>query len=137
MNISQVVDKAYQSKSFKEIAAAPVNALQGVSEKDAAALKTAFGVETVRDLACLKFTKWASAIITLAEDEEESVEEKAKETLLDDAIEMSFPSSDPISVSSGITRIEKAPEKVPAKEDHQNSPPDAAASDSARSKKQA
>lgn len=45
----------------------------------------------------------------------------AKESLLDDAIEMSFPSSDPVSVSSGITRIEVAPDMVVARTDHQNS----------------
>lgn len=45
----------------------------------------------------------------------------AKESLLDDALEMSFPSSDPISVDSGITRIEVAPEMVDAGTDHQNS----------------
>ena len=44
----------------------------------------------------------------------------AKETLLDDAVEMTFPASDPISVDSGITRIEVAPEKVDASTDHQN-----------------
>lgn len=45
----------------------------------------------------------------------------ADEALLDHAIEMTFPSSDPISVSSGITRIEVKPEKVDAGTDHQNS----------------
>lgn len=47
-----------------------------------------------------------------------SPSEKVKECLLDDAIEFTFPASDPISVSSGFTRIEKAPDIVPAKEDH-------------------
>ncbi len=47
--------------------------------------------------------------------------EHVKESLLDDALEMSFPSSDPISVNSGITRIEVAPEMVDASVDHQNS----------------
>lgn len=44
-----------------------------------------------------------------------------KEALLDDAIEMTFPSSDPLSVTSGITRIEVAPDMVAARTDHQNS----------------
>lgn len=48
-------------------------------------------------------------------------QEHVRESLLDDALEMSFPSSDPISVSSGITRIEVAPEMVDAGVDHQNS----------------
>lgn len=56
------------------------------------------------------------------EVESQSGTENAKETLLDDAIEMTFPSSDPISVSSGITRIEKAPDMAEARTDHQNSP---------------
>ena len=49
-----------------------------------------------------------------------TVEEKAKEELLDDAVEMTFPASDPISVDAGITRIEVAPEKVNAHSDHQH-----------------
>ena len=45
----------------------------------------------------------------------------AEEKLLDDAVEMTFPASDPVSVDpNSITRIEKAPEKVDASEDHQN-----------------
>lgn len=44
--------------------------------------------------------------------------ENAKESLLDDALEMSFPSSDPISVSSGIKRITVAPDMVDAGTDH-------------------
>ena len=43
----------------------------------------------------------------------------AKEALLDDAVEMTFPASDPISVNSGVTRIEVAPDKVDAHGDHQ------------------
>ncbi len=41
-----------------------------------------------------------------------------KECLLDDAIELTFPASDPISVSSGFKRIKKLPDMAPAKEDH-------------------
>jgi hypothetical protein len=120
MNINKCVDKAYEGKGFTELAGAPIDALQGVSAKNAAMLKAAFNVATVREFANLKFVKWAGAIVNLA-DEVETEEDKAKETLLDDALEMSFPSSDPISVSSGITRIEVAPEMVSAQTDHQNS----------------
>ncbi len=45
--------------------------------------------------------------------------DQAKEALLDDAVEMTFPASDPISVDSGITRIEVAPDMVDAHGDHQ------------------
>lgn len=42
------------------------------------------------------------------------------EELLDDAISLTFPASDPVSVNSSITRIEKAPELPSGHEDHQN-----------------
>lgn len=120
MNINQCVDKAYEGKSFMELAAAPIDALQGISATDAAMLKKVFNISTIREFADLKALKWATAIVTLA-DEVETDEDKAKESLLDDALEMSFPSSDPISVDSGITRIEVAPDMVAAQTDHQNS----------------
>lgn len=68
-------------------------------------------------------------------EEVKSEQESAKESLLDDAIEMSFPASDPISVSSGITRIEKAPDTVDAHDDHQNSGEVAAAARKAEKEK--
>lgn len=118
MNINNCVDKAYQDKSFAELAEAPIDALRGVHAKDAAALKKAFDITTVREFANLDFVKWATAITTLA-NEDQTAKEKVEEHLLDDAIEMTFPSSDPIAVSS-ITRIEQSPDKAPAHDDHQN-----------------
>ena len=70
MNLNKVLDKAYESKSLKELADAPVDALAGVSENDAKLLKEAFNVKTVRDLANLKYVKWAQAIVTLADTEQ-------------------------------------------------------------------
>jgi hypothetical protein len=69
MNIDKAVMKEYESKSLKEIADAPVSAIAGISEGDAELLKKAFGVTTVRDLATLKYVKWAQAIVTLADTE--------------------------------------------------------------------
>lgn len=120
MNIDTIVDKEYVGKSFRELAEAPVSVLRGVSAKDAKALQVAFGVATVRDLAQLKFVRWACALAILADEEQLAPAEKAKEELLDDAVEMTFPASDPISVDAGITRIEVAPDKVDAQRDHQN-----------------
>lgn len=120
MDINKCVDKAYEDKSFKELADAPISALQGIRAKDGELLKEVFNITTIRELANLKFVKWATAITILADDIE-TEQDKAKETLLDGALEMSFPSSDPISVSSGVTRIEVAPEMVVARTDHQNS----------------
>lgn len=70
MNINKAVDKAFETKSLKEIADSPVDALQGVSEGDAQKLKDAFNVKTVRDLAELKYVKWAQGIVALADTEE-------------------------------------------------------------------
>ena len=60
------VDKAHEGKSNAEVAAAPVDALQGVSANDAALLKAAFGIDTVADLAGNKFVKWAQEIVKAA-----------------------------------------------------------------------
>jgi hypothetical protein len=69
MNIDKFVDKKYEQMTFKEIANAPVEAIQGISEGDAKLLKEAFNVKTVSDLAKLKYVKWAQAICTLADGE--------------------------------------------------------------------
>ena len=70
MNINKAVDKAFETKSLKEIAAAPVDALQGVSAGDAELLAKAFGIKTVRDLGTNKYFLWAQAIAALADREE-------------------------------------------------------------------
>lgn len=66
-DIADKVDKAYESKSISEIADAPVDALQGVSEGDAQKLKDAFNIKTVRDLGTNKYFLWAQSIAKLAE----------------------------------------------------------------------
>ena len=53
-------------QQFADLAAAPVSALQGVSESDAEHLKAAFGIDTIRELATNKFVLWAQAINVLA-----------------------------------------------------------------------
>jgi hypothetical protein len=70
MNINKIVDKKYETMTLKEIAKAPVSALQGISENDGKLLQEAFNVKTVSDLANLKYVKWAKAICVLAEGEE-------------------------------------------------------------------
>jgi hypothetical protein len=42
--------------------------------------------------------------------------------LLDDALELTFPASDPTSVASGYSRIKSLPELPPANIDHQINP---------------
>ncbi|MBU6228582.1 MAG: hypothetical protein KGQ93_02670 [Cyanobacteria bacterium REEB459] len=70
MNINKALMKEWEGKSLKELADAPVAVIAGVTEADADHLRAAFGVNTVRDLATLKYVLWAQAIVTLADTEE-------------------------------------------------------------------
>lgn len=119
MNIQIIVNDTHHDKCFRELVNQPVTALRGMTEQQAAALRDAFGINTIGDLAELKVVKWARAIRTMAGAEAEPTESVAKETLIDDAVEMTFPASDPVAIESSITRIEVAPEKVDASTDHQ------------------
>jgi hypothetical protein len=69
MNIDKAVDKAFEKKTLKEIAASPVDALEGVSAGDAELLKKAFNIKTIKDLGTNKFFLRAQAIVVLAETE--------------------------------------------------------------------
>lgn len=120
MNLDAIVDQQYQGLGLRALADAPVHALRGVSAKDAKALATAFRVHSIRDLAQLDCVRWAAAIVTLAEQETDTPAEQARETLLDDAVEMTFPASDPLAVNPSVTRIEVAPDMVDAHDDHQH-----------------
>jgi hypothetical protein len=65
-DLAKFLDKSYENADFAELAAAPVSALQGVSDSDAQHLKDAFGIDTIRELATNKFVLWAQAINVLA-----------------------------------------------------------------------
>jgi len=70
LNINKAVDKAFETKSLKEIADAPVDALEGVSAGDAELLAKAFNIKTIRDLGTNKHFLTAQAIVALATKEE-------------------------------------------------------------------
>lgn len=120
MNIDTIVNEQFHGKTFRELSDAPLSALRGIGEQQAAALADTLGVKTIGDLANLEVIRYAIAIKALSGCEGLSNKEKAEETLLDDAVEMTFPASDPISVDAGITRIEVAPDMVDAGHDHQH-----------------
>ncbi len=65
-DLAKFLDKAYEGMDFKELAAAPVSALAGVSDSDAEHLKAAFGIDNIRELATNKYVLWAQAINVLA-----------------------------------------------------------------------
>ncbi len=58
MNISKAIDKAYEAMGFRELAAAPVGAIAGVSGEDAKKLAT-LNVKTIADFAELDGSKLA------------------------------------------------------------------------------
>jgi hypothetical protein len=119
MNINSIVNDEYREKCLRDLAGAPVTALAGVTPEQAQALREAFGVKTVSELGSLRLVRIARAIKLLATLEAESPKEVAEEVLIDDAVEMTFPASDPLSVTSSVTRIEVPPEMVEASTDHQ------------------
>ena len=118
MSIDSIVKQDYHGKSFRELVNSPLTALNGVSEQQASAFAAA-GVHTIGDLANMQIVNYAVAIKALASCDSASGKEQAEEGLLDDAVEMTFPASDPVSVQSSITRIEVAPDRVDASRDHQ------------------
>lgn len=68
MNINKGVDKAFESHSFRDIAKAPVSAMQGLTDEAGETLKH-LGVKTVADLGRFKFCQWAEAMQTAAKFE--------------------------------------------------------------------
>ena len=67
LNLDKILMKEYESKSLDELLTAPVTALAGVSEGDAAHLKAAFNITTAADLAKNKQFNAATLIAGLAE----------------------------------------------------------------------
>lgn len=78
MNIDKAVDKAYESKKLSEIVESPVEALEGLSE-NAGRILTELGVKTVRDLANLKYCRWAEGVVTAAKYENTLTENERKQ----------------------------------------------------------
>jgi len=68
MNIDRAIDKDYEVKPFHIIVESPVSALQGLSNQKDEIWKE-LGVVTVRDLANLKYFRWAQSIVILSEYE--------------------------------------------------------------------
>ena len=62
----QILDKEFESKEFEELRKKPVNAISGISDKDAALMKRAFGIDTIQELAENKYVRIAQTIATLA-----------------------------------------------------------------------
>eukprot|EP01024_Parvocaulis_polyphysoides_P019634 TRINITY_DN18958_c0_g3_i2.p2 TRINITY_DN18958_c0_g3~~TRINITY_DN18958_c0_g3_i2.p2 ORF type:complete len:216 (+),score=29.55 TRINITY_DN18958_c0_g3_i2:92-649(+) len=75
MNIDKAVVKEYEQKSLKEICAASVDALEGLTKEHAEKLGT-LSVSSVESLGDLKYCSWAAAILELSQYETMDVVEK-------------------------------------------------------------
>ena len=62
----EILDKEFESKEFEDLAEKPVSAISGVSEGDAELLKTAFGIDTIKELAENKYVTIAQATVMLS-----------------------------------------------------------------------
>lgn len=67
IDLTRYLDKKHEQKTIEEILDLPVDALQGVSAKDAEALHAAFGVRTVGDPGRNKFFRIARSMMDMAE----------------------------------------------------------------------
>jgi len=67
LRFKERLDKKYEKKTFKALTKAPLDALQGLSKKDAKLLEQAFRIRTIRGLANLKYCAWAREILEAAE----------------------------------------------------------------------
>ena len=62
----EILDKAFESEEFENLAEKPVSAISGVSEEDAVLLKKAFGIDNIREFAENKYVAIAQATVALA-----------------------------------------------------------------------
>jgi len=62
----QVLDKAFESTEFQDLANKPVSAIAGISDQDAALLKRAFGIDTIKELAENKYVLIAQTTVSMA-----------------------------------------------------------------------
>ncbi|MFI6074282.1 hypothetical protein ACIA5C_22240 [Actinoplanes sp. NPDC051343] len=67
VDLTTIIDKAWQDKSLAEIADAPVEALAGVSESGGQLIRQALGIRTIGELGRNKYFKAAAAIAALAD----------------------------------------------------------------------
>jgi uncharacterized protein (TIGR02271 family) len=63
----EYVDRRYEDRNINELPDAPVEALRGLGKRGGEALRKAFGVKTIRDLATNDFVLKAQEVLRLAE----------------------------------------------------------------------
>lgn len=73
MNLNHGLDKEFETKSLREVCSAPSTCLQGLADSKIADLEF-LHIETVEKLAAFKYSKWAKAMLVLAELENTDLE---------------------------------------------------------------
>lgn len=63
---AQILDKAFESKEYENLAKKPVSAISGISEEDASFLKNAFGIDNIKELAENKYVAVAQTTVSMA-----------------------------------------------------------------------
>ena len=63
----EYVDRRYEDRDVTELPDAPVEALRGLGKRGGEALRKAFGISTIRDLATNDFVRKAQEVLKLAE----------------------------------------------------------------------
>lgn len=63
------LDRFYEGLTPSKLCSAPPDALNGVSSSDAERLKAAFGIDTIREMADLKYYVRARELVALADKE--------------------------------------------------------------------
>merc|ERR1712137_370288 len=88
-NMNKALDKAHETKSFKQILELPPSALQGLAER-ADAKFAKMHIKTIADLGNWKFYKIAKAVAALADTEEENARNAEGESNLNSALDKAW-----------------------------------------------
>ena len=62
----QVLDKAFESRIYEDLAKKPVSAISEISDDDAALLKRIFGIDTIKELAENKYVLIAQTTVAMS-----------------------------------------------------------------------
>jgi hypothetical protein len=95
--IVKFYDKAYEDKSITDLVNAPVAAISGVSEADAADLHKAFSIQTVADLATNRYVVLAQGITCFSACSGEILDKEFESQEFEDLAEK------PVSAISGLS----------------------------------
>ncbi|MDH5267131.1 MAG: DUF4332 domain-containing protein [Candidatus Bathyarchaeota archaeon] len=93
-------DKEYEKVSLEELCRAPLSAVSGISESDAADLKKAFGIDTVEELATNNYVLLAQGINALSKHSAKILDKEFESTEFGELREK------PVSALSGISEAD-------------------------------